>query len=193
MVVKVIDNFDLFLDYFGKNSVFDSKQTSNSSSSILDSGIDTHPKRHPRNDFQNNTAKTPDIDGPWIFVHFHFLQHLFIIFKFILKKNVVEDLWGHVFGSSHGELFEIGEEETTAKIDKFNSSDVINTRSHIFLSSGSEENVLGFEVGMDDVVAVDEEECLDNFDHDNFKFSLVLSDPLDEIFVLNLNKPTFTL
>ena len=65
-------------------------------------------------------------------------------------------------------MFEIGEEETTAKIDEFDSSDVINTRSHIFLSSGSEEDILGFEVGMDDIVTVDEEECLDNFNHDNF-------------------------
>ena len=90
-------------------------------------------------------------------------------------------------------MFEIGEEETTAKIDEFDSSDVINTRSHIFLSSGSEEDILGFEVGMDDIVTVDEEECLDNLNHDSFKFGLVLPDPLDEIFVLNLNKSSFTL
>ena len=90
-------------------------------------------------------------------------------------------------------MFEVGEKETTAKIDKFNSSDVVDTRSHILFSSGSEKDVLGFEVGMNDVVTVDEKECLDDLDHDNFEFCLILPDPLDEIFVLNLNKPSFTL
>ena len=110
-----------------------------------------------------------------------------------MEKNVVEDLWRHVLGSGHGELFEVGEEETAAKIDEFDPSDVVHARSHIFLSSGFEQNVLGFEVGVDDIVTVDEEECLDDFDHDNFEFGLVLPDPLDEIFVLNLNKQPFTL
>ena len=90
-------------------------------------------------------------------------------------------------------MFEVGEEETTAKIDEFDSSDVVDTRSHIFFSSGSQEDVLGFEIGVNDVVTVDEKECLDYFDHDNFEFSLILPDSFDEIFVLNLNNSSFTL
>ena len=43
MVIQVVDNIDLFLDYFGKNSVFDSEQASHSIVAFFYSCVNAHP------------------------------------------------------------------------------------------------------------------------------------------------------
>ena len=83
-------------------------------------------------------------------------------------------------------MFEISEKETTSEVYQFDSSDVVESWSHIFLSPSFEKNVLSFKVGMNNIMTVDEKESLDNFNYQYLKFSLVLSYLLYQILVLNL-------
>jgi hypothetical protein len=169
VVVQVANHIDLLLNNLGEDSIFDCEQASDPISAFfLYFGLDAHPERHACDDFKHDAAQTPDIDGPGIFILFHLLEHLFIIFQFVLEQNVVEDLRRHVFGCGHGELLEVGEEETAAEVDQLDSSDVVHSLSQFFFSAGLEQNVLSLEVGVDDVVAVYQKEGFDYFNHQNF-------------------------
>lgn len=102
MVVQVADDFDLLLDDFGKHAILYGKQTCYFRDVLLfNPGLNAHPKRNPSNDLQRDTAQTPHIDDPRIFVLLHLLQHFLIIIHLVLIEDVVQDLRRHVFRSSH--------------------------------------------------------------------------------------------
>jgi len=104
-----------------------------------------------------------------------------------LKEDVVEYLRRHVFGCCHGELFQVGEEEAASKINEFDSSDEADIAGVVFTFS-SQEDVLCFEVGVDDVVGVDQKECLADLYHEDLQLVLVLYHTMDQLFVDDLNE-----
>ena len=61
-------------------------------------------------------------------------------------------------------MFEVGEEETAAEVYQFHTPDVATQAGAVF-PAGSEEDVLGLEVGVHDIVAVHEIECLGDLNH----------------------------
>lgn len=186
VVVEVADDVDLLLNDFGKDPVFDCKQSGDLVAPLLDPSVDAHPQRHPRHDFKHNAAETPDVDGPRVLVLFHFLQHFLVIVKLVLEENVVEDLGRHVLGCRHRKLLQVGEEETAAEVDELNPTNVVGSGPHFFFSSSFEQDVLGFEVGVHYVVAVHQKQSLHDLCYYGLQFCLVLSDVPDQIFVLNL-------
>ena len=95
------------------------------------------------------------------------------MFHLILKKNVIENLWRHVFRSSHRELPQIGEEKTASKIDKFQRSNVGVVGAESLSFASDEHNILCFEVRMDNIVAVDKGESFCNFSHKSDQFLLI--------------------
>lgn len=80
-----------------------------------------------------------------------------------MEENVVEDFRRHVFGGGHGKLFEVGEEEAAAEVDEFYSLDKGVSSTKVLSFSGFQQNVLGFKVRMDNVVAVDQKQSFDDF------------------------------
>jgi hypothetical protein len=61
-----------------------------------------------------------------------------------LEHDVIEDLWGHVFRSGHGELLKVGKKEAGTKIDQF---ELLNVRAFCFkFSLDLNQNILGLEV-----------------------------------------------
>ena len=72
----------------------------------------THPQGNPNDYLQQHTAKTPNVNGPWvaIVVH-HFLVEILLVLALVLVDDIVEDLRRHVFGGSHRELGYIPELE----------------------------------------------------------------------------------
>jgi len=79
MVVKVTDYLYLLIDYFRKDSVFNCKQTSDSTWSLLNASLYAHPKRNSSYYFKNNASKTPYVNNPWIFVFLHLFKHYLIV------------------------------------------------------------------------------------------------------------------
>lgn len=110
-----------------------------------------------------------------------------------MKQDVVEDLGRHVLRSRHRKLLQVREKETAAEIDQLDSSNVGLACPHLFLAASLQQNVFGLEVGMDDVVAVDEEECLGDFHDQYLELVLVCPDSMDKVFVLDLLNPKVTL
>jgi hypothetical protein len=156
MIVQIANYFDLFLDYLGKNSIFDCEQTRNSGNiALLNGGFDAHPEWNSRYNLKDDATKTPNIDDPRILVSFHLGEHLLVVFELVLEEDVVEDFRRHVLGSGHGELLEVGKEETAAEVDELHSSDVAAPRT--LLPLHPEQDVLSLEVGVHNVVAVDQQ------------------------------------
>ena len=137
----MLNNFNLFLDDLDENPIFDCKNASDSVGTLRQLSGDAHPKRYSCQYFKNNAAQTPDIYNPGVFIAVHQGEHALIVLKLVLEKDIVEDLRWHVLRSGHGKLFEVSEQKTTTKIDKFNSLDIST-----FALAHVEQDVLGFEV-----------------------------------------------
>ena len=161
--------------------------------SVLDPGIDTQPQRHASDYLENTAPKTPDVDGPGIFVPFHFLEHDLVVLQLVLEENVVKYFRGHVLRSGHGKLFKIGEQETATKVYELDSFDVGRSWSHILLPPCLKQNVLSLEVGVHNVMTVHEEEGLHYFDHQHFQLVLVITNFVNQVLILDLHEINITL
>jgi hypothetical protein len=188
VVVQVVDHFHLFLYDFGEDSIFDCEEAGHSgNASFVNFGLYAHPQRHARYDLEYDAAQTPNIDDPRVFVLLHLLQHLLVVLQLVLEEDVVENLGRHVFGRCHGELLQVGEEEAASEIYEFHSSDEADI-ARVLFAFCSQEDVLCFEVGVDDVVGVDQEERLADLHHEDFEFVLVLHHSVDQLFVNYLSE-----
>jgi hypothetical protein len=192
MVVEVVDHLYLLLDYFGEDSIFDCEQSSDSGHGlIIDFGLNAHPQGHSSHYFQYDASETPDVDDPWIFILLHLLEHLLVVVELVLEEDVVEYFRRHVLGSGHGELLEVGEEEAAAEVDEFDPADEADV-PRVVLPLGPQQDVLCFEVGVHDVVAVDQEERLAHLHHQDLQLVLVLHHPGYQLLVHDLHPPSLT-
>lgn len=182
VVVQVADDFNLLLDDLRKHPVLHRKQASHSRIPLLYLCLDAHPQGHSRDDLQHNAPETPDIDDPGILVPLHLLEHLLVVLQLILEEYVVEYLRGHVLRSGHGELLEVGEEEAAAEVNQLDSADVADVPD-VVLPLGAQQDVLGLEVGVHDVVAVYQVESLAYLHHQDLQLVLILPHPVDQLLV----------
>ena len=191
VVVQVGDDFNLLLDDLGEDPVLDCEQARHPRASVLYLGLYAHPKRYSCDDLQHDAAEAPDVDDPRILVPLHLLEHFLVVLELVLEEYVVEYLWWHVLGSGHGELFEVGEEEAAAEVDELDAADVADVPD-VVLALGPEEDVLGLEVGVHDVVAVDQVQRLAHLHHQDPQLVLLRLHPLDQLLVHYLHHAAST-
>lgn len=189
-MVEILHYIDLFFDNLVEKSPFDRKKPSSFDIRVFYPSWETHPKRQTGYNLQNNTAKTPNIDNPRVFVLLHFVEHENVILELVLKKNVIENFWRHVLGSGHRELFQVGEQKTGTKVyqlELFDEGLVVRTRVPKTVFPDLQQNVFSFQVTMNNIVAIDQMQSLANLDDQMLQLIDVLANPHNELLVLNLN------
>lgn len=144
VVIEPFHSFDLFCDDLREETPFHSEQTTAEGFTIFNSGLYAHPKRHAGDNFEEDASHRPDVDDPRVVVLLDLAQQLGVVLKLILEKDVVEDLWRHVFRRRHRKLLEIGKEKAASEVDDFDAFDVAWLQSSAFLlPSEVEQNILG--------------------------------------------------
>ena len=105
-MVQILHDLQLLLDDLVEGSAFDGKQAVPDYLHVFlpYDRLETHPKRNPWDDLQQDTAKTPDVDDPRIVVLLHVLQELRDVLELIFVEDEVQDLRGHVFWGGHWKL-----------------------------------------------------------------------------------------
>lgn len=91
---------------------------------LADDGLQTHPERHPRYDLEEDAAEAPHVDDPRICVFLNVLEQFGNVLELVLVEDEVEDLWGHVLGSGHGELAQIAKDKGTSVVNQLGLKDV---------------------------------------------------------------------
>lgn len=75
-------------------------------------------------------------------------------------------------------MLEIGEEETAAEVYELHPADVA-AEAGAFFPARAEEDVLGLEVGVHDVVAIHQVQCLGDLHHEDFQLVLICHHAMD--------------
>ena len=75
-------------------------------------------------------------------------------------QNVIQNLRSHVFWGSHRKLFEIREVERAPVVDQFDLLDILSLWIELH------QDILGFQVGVDNPVLSKKEESLADLDDD---------------------------
>ena len=72
VVVEFADDFYLFLDYFGEDSIFDCEESCHAHVVFfLDFGLNAHPEGDAGHYLQDDASQTPYIYCPRVFVLLH--------------------------------------------------------------------------------------------------------------------------
>ena len=118
MVVQFVHCLYLLSNYVGKDSALDSEQSCRIYLLVVRGHpcLKTHPERDSAHYLQYDATERPYIHHPRFLVLLDEFELNWIVVQAVLKQNIVEDLRRHILGRRHGELFEVGEEETGAEV-----------------------------------------------------------------------------
>lgn len=111
---------------------------------------------------ENDTSQRPNINDPGMHILFDLHQKFFIIVEAILIQDVVQYLRRHVFGSRHRELFQVRHNKTRTKINNLHVFYKVRKR---FAVIQPKQNVFSLEIGVHDIVGVEEHQGLTQFDY----------------------------
>ena len=142
----------LLLYYLVEGSSFDREESVSDHLLILPPHyrLQTHPERHSRHYFQQDTAQRPHIDDPGVIVFLDIFQQLRNVLEFVLVKYEIEDLRSHVLRCGHWKLSQIVENKRTAIINQFRLKNMTLfwILLNFLLSFQFYKNVLSFKIRM---------------------------------------------